>query len=144
MDTVRSLLANKGSHVWSVERDATVLHAVLLMRDQHIGCLIVFDQGQVAGIFTERDVLKRVVGEQRDPAQTGIAEVMTKEVVCCTLETPLEEVRSAMKNRRFRHLPVMDGGRLIGLVSIGDLNAHLVADQERTIFALHEYMHGRV
>ena len=144
MDTVRSLLANKGSHVWSVGRSATVLQGALLMREHHVGCLVVLDQDQVVGIFTERDVLQRVVGEERDPARTTVGEVMTEEVVCCTPETRLEEVRAAMKNRRLRHLPVMnDERRLVGLISIGDLNAHLVADQEATIFALHEYMHGR-
>jgi len=114
------------------------------MREHRIGCLVVFDQDQVAGIFTERDVLHRVVGEQRDPERATVGEVMTEEVVCCTPDTHLSEARAAMKNRRLRHLPVMDGGRLLGLVSIGDLNAHLVADQEQTIFALHEYMYGRV
>ena len=144
MDTVRSLLANKGSHVWSVGRNATVLQGALLMREHHVGCLVVLDQDQVVGIFTERDVLQRVVGEERDPARTAVGEVMTEEVVCCTPETRLEEVRAAMKNRRLRHLPVMNGDhKLVGLISIGDLNAHLVADQEATIFALHEYMHGR-
>ena len=144
MDTVRSLLTNKGSHVWSVGRSATVLQGALLMREHHIGCLVVLDQEEVVGIFTERDVLQRVVGEQRDPARTPVGEVMTEEVVCCTPATRLEEVRAAMKNRRLRHLPVMDDERrLVGLISIGDLNAHLVADQEATIFALHEYMYGR-
>lgn len=145
MDTVRSLLAKKGSHVWSVGRGATVLQGALLMREHHVGCLVVLDQDRVMGIFTERDILERVVADQRDPSQTSVAEVMTEEVFCCTPATPLAEARSAMRDRRLRHLPVMDGeGRLIGLVSIGDLNAHLAADQEQTIFALHEYMYGRV
>ena len=144
MDTVRNILANKGTHVWSVGRSATVLQGALLMREHQVGCLVVFDKEAVVGIFTERDVLQRVVGEQRDPASTTVGEVMTEDVVCCTPDTSLAEARSAMKNRRLRHLPVMDAERqVIGLVSIGDLNAHLVADQERTIFALHEYMHGR-
>ena len=144
MDTVRSLLMNKGSHVWSVGRSATVLQGALLMREHHVGCLVVLDQDQVVGIFTERDVLQRVVSDQRDPARTTVGEVMTEDVICCTPETSLEEVRSAMKNRRLRHLPVMDDERrLVGLISIGDLNAHLVAGQEATIFALHEYMYGR-
>ena len=144
MDTVRSLLAKKGSHVWSVGGSATVLQGALLMREHRVGCLVVLDQDRVTGIFTERDILERVVAEARDPARTSVAEVMTEEVFCCTPATPLAEARSVMRDRRLRHLPVMDGeGRLIGLVSIGDLNAHLAADQEQTIFALHEYMHGR-
>jgi CBS domain-containing protein len=145
METVRSLLANKGAHIWSIGTDATVLQGVLLMREHQIGCLLVRDQDQVAGIFTERDVLWQVVAEGRDPARTTIGEVMTTDVVGCTPDTPLEEARTAMKVRRLRHLPVMDGNReLVGLISIGDLNAHLAADQERMIYALNEYLYGRV
>jgi CBS domain-containing protein len=113
---------------------------------QHnIGSLVVLDRDQVAGIFTERDVLHRVVAEGRDPARTTVAEALTREVFCCTPDTPLEEVRSAFMTRRLRHLPVVDAERrLIGVISIGDLNAHLVADQEVTIFGLREYLYGRV
>src|SRR5262249_38150508 len=142
---VGGLLTNKGSHVWSVGKDATVLQSALLMREHRIGCLVVLDHDQVAGIFTERDLLQRVVCEQRDPTRTCVGEVMTEEVFCCTPETPLEEVRAAFKMRRLRHLPVVDGAqRLLGLISIGDLNAHLVADQEDTIVTLREYLYGRV
>jgi CBS domain-containing protein len=96
-------------------------------------------------MFTERDVLKRVVGEQRDPVRTTVGEVMSSEVVCCSPDTPLEEAGAAMKNRRIRHLPVVDDeGHLRGMVSIGDLNAFQSASQEQTIFFLPEYLYGRV
>ena len=145
MDTVKGLLAIKGSHVWAIGPEATVLHGALLMRQHGVGSLVVLEHDQVAGIITERDVLQRVICEQRDPARTAIGEVMTQEVYCCEPGTPLEEVRSAFKTRRLRHLPVVDGERhLVGLISIGDLNAHLVADQEGTIFALTQYLYGRV
>ena len=95
-------------------------------------------------MFTERDVLRRVVGERRDPATTLVAEVMTTDVFCCTPETTLEEARGAMKNRRIRHLPLVDGDRrVMGIVSIGDLNAYHVNSQEKTIHLLHEYLYGR-
>jgi CBS domain-containing protein len=145
MSTVRGILQTKGTHIHSIGKDATVLQAVLLMREHGIGCLVVLDQDRVAGIFTERDALWRVMAEGRDPGRTSVGEVMTEEVVGCTPETPLEEARSAMKTRKLRHLPVMDGGQgLAGLISIGDLNAHLAADQERTIYTMHEYLYGRV
>jgi CBS domain-containing protein len=145
MATVRAILEHKGRQAWTVEREATVIQAVLLMNDHKVGGLIVLDDGQIAGMFTERDLLRRVVGEQRDPARTNVADVMTAEVVCCHEETTLEEARGVMKNRRFRHLPVVDGnGQLIGLISIGDLNAQLQVEQERTILLLNEYMYGRV
>ena len=125
MSTVRDILAVKGTHVLSVGKEATVIDAALLMNEHKVGALVVIDGGHVAGMFTERDVLRRVVGEHRDPVSTRVHEVMTVEVVCCTPETTIDEARGAMKTRRIRHLPVCDGnGQLHGLVSIGDLNAH--------------------
>ena len=145
MATVRDLLAKKGSQVWSIGGDATVLHAAQFMAQHKIGALLVLDGEHIAGMFSERDVLQRVVAEGRDPAATTVGEVMTAEVACCTPETSLEEARGAMKNRRIRHLPVVDGDeRLLGVLSIGDLNAFQVAHQEQTIFLLNEYLYGRV
>jgi CBS domain-containing protein len=130
--------------VLSIGPDASVLLAATLMNDHRVGSVVVLDQGRVAGMFTERDVLRRVVGEQRDPAKTLVSEVMTAEVFCCRPETEIEEIRGAMKNRRIRHLPVVDDAdRLLGLISIGDLNAQLAASQEQTIHLLHEYLSGR-
>jgi CBS domain-containing protein len=115
------------------------------MNDHHIGSLVVLDQGVVIGMFTERDVLRRVVGESRDPDRTTVGEVMTTEVVCCTADTTIDEARVAMKERRVRHLPLVDGqGRIQGLISIGDLNAYEASTQEQTIFLLQEYLYGRV
>ena len=145
MATVREILANKGPQVWTVGKEATVLQAALLMNEHKIGALVVTEGGRVVGMFTERDVLRRVVGEQRDPSATPVAEVMTAEVLCCTPQTSIEEARNAMRERRVRHLPVADGeGRLLGLISIGDLNAFHQDGQEQTIFLLQEYMYGRV
>ncbi len=146
MATVKELLAIKGAHVVSINKYATVGDAALLMNQRRVGALVVTDDGDnIEGMFSERDVLLRVVAERRDPATTRVEEVMTSEVVCCTPETSIEEARGSMKNRRIRHLPVVDGGRhLVGLISIGDLNAHQVTAQEQTIHLLHEYLYGRV
>ena len=145
MSTVRQILAKKGSHVFTIGKHATVLDGALLMNEHRIGALVVVEDAQVVGMFTERDVLQRVVAEQRDPARTLVAEVMTREVACCTPDTPLDEARGAMKNRRVRHLPLVDGdNRLQGLISIGDLNAYEASSQEQTIFLLQEYLYGRV
>jgi CBS domain-containing protein len=145
MSTVGNLLADKGSEVLTIGKQATVLEAAHLMNDHKIGALVVTDGGQVIGMFTERDVLRRVVGDERTPGQTIVEEVMTSKVACCRLETSLDEARVAMKNRRIRHLPVVDDeGRLLGLVSIGDLNAHQATSQEQTIYLLNEYLYGRV
>jgi CBS domain-containing protein len=144
METITAILASKGAHVLTVGKEATVLQAALLMNEHKIGALVVTEEERIIGMFTERDVLRRVVGEQRDPSATKVCDVMTTEVACCTRETTLEEARGAMKNRRIRHLPVTDGdGRLHGLISIGDLNAHQMTSQEQTIHMMHEYLYGR-
>jgi CBS domain-containing protein len=145
MARVRDILERKGTQVQTVGKDATVLQAALLMNEHHIGSLVVLDDDRVVGIFTERDVLRRIVAERRDPATTRVAEVMTTDVYCCTPQTSLDEARAAIRDRRVRHLPVCgEGGRLAGLVSIGDLNAWQAADQEQTIFLMSEYLYGRV
>jgi CBS domain-containing protein len=145
MALVRDILAKKGSQVWTIGPDATVLQGALVMNEHKIGATVVTDGGRIVGMFSERDVLRRVVGEQRNPARTLVSEVMSGEVVCCTPQTSLEEAGGAMMNRRIRHLPVVDDdGRLLGLISIGDLNAYRQADQEQTIFLLNEYLYGRV
>jgi len=145
MATVSDIISKKGTQVWTVGKEVTVLQAAQLMNEHKIGALVVLEGGRLAGMFTERDVLRRVVGEERAPATTTVADVMTSEVACCTPQTPLEETRTAMKDMRIRHLPVMDDeGRLQGLLSIGDLNAFDAASQEQTIFWMQEYMYGRV
>jgi CBS domain-containing protein len=145
MATVREILARKGGQVFTTGKGTTVLEAALLMNEHKIGALVVLEAGGVAGMFTERDILQRVVGQHRDPATTTVGDVMTAEVVCCTPETTIDEARGAMKNRRIRHMPLVDGeGRLQGLISIGDLNAYEASNQEQTIFLLQEYLYGRM
>jgi CBS domain-containing protein len=145
MSTVRDIISFKGAKVWSVPHDATVLQAAQLMNEHKIGAVLVTDRDRIVGIFSERDVLRRVVSEQRDPGGTRVGQVMTTDVVCGTPATTVEEARAVMRDRRIRHLPVLDvNGTLLGLVSIGDLNAHQLASQEQTIHFLQEYLHGRV
>jgi CBS domain-containing protein len=144
MALVRDVLARKGAQVFSVSPEATVLEAARLMNDQKIGCLVVMDGQRVDGIFTERDVLSRVVAEGRDATVACVRDVMTRAIVCCRPETDLAEARSVFKNRRIRHMPVVDGSqKLLGLVSIGDLNAFDADAKEQTIHLLHEYIYGR-
>ena len=145
MATVADILARKGTQVLTIGPQATVVDAAVLMNEHKVGSLVVTEEGRVTGMFTERDVLRRVVGERRDPSHTRVGEVMTTEVFCCTPETTLEEARGAMKNRRIRHLPLVDGDNFLqGLISIGDLNAFEAASREETIFWMHEYLYGRV
>ncbi len=145
MPTVNDILATKGSTVEQIHETATVLEATRLMNQERIGALVVHTGDEsISGIFTERDVLTRVVADQRDPQTTTVQEVMTAEVICCNLDTKLDDVRSIMKTRRIRHLPVVDGeGRIRGMVSIGDINAHLAREDAVAVHFLHEYIYGR-
>lgn len=146
MVTLSEILREKeGQPLRTVDDDRTVFEAVQAMNDYSIGALIAVHDGRMTGIFTERDVLRRVVGDGRDPAALRVADVMTTRVICCTPATTVEDARALMKTRRIRHLPILDAeGDVVGVVSIGDLNAHLSSNQETTIHYLHEYLHGRV
>ena len=144
MATVADILSMKGATIYSISPDATVLEATTKMNQQRIGALVVMHDGKVSGMFTERDVLRRVVGDGRDPASTKVAQVMTGKVVCCDPDSDLDEVATLMRNRRIRHVPVCNGsGKLMGMVSIGDLNAMHTSTQEATIHFLNEYIYGR-
>jgi CBS domain-containing protein len=145
MATVHDVLSAKGAVLHTIDSSVSVLLATQLMNEHKIGAVVVTDEGRVAGIFTERDVLARIVAEQRSSADTLVGDVMTREVICCDPDTDLDEVSAIMKNRRVRHLPVCGaGGRLLGLVSIGDVNAHYASNQAQTIHFLSDYIYGRV
>lgn len=146
MPTVSDVLDSKhSSRVLTISPAASVLDAVEKMNELKVGALIVMEDGQVLGIFTERDVLSRVVGEMRKPSTTTVNEVMTRDVVCVEPATDMDEVSTIMKERRVRHVPVCDPGRgLIGIISIGDVNAFHASHREATIHYLNEYIYGRV
>ncbi|MFM9961083.1 MAG: CBS domain-containing protein [Planctomycetaceae bacterium] len=145
MATVNDLLKAKTPRpVLTIERRATVLAATQCMDQNSVGALIITDNGQMCGIFTERDVLRRVVVAQRNPMETLVGDVMTSNMACCSPEMSVDDARSTMKSHRIRHLPVVGTqGELLGVLSIGDLNAHLANDQEVTLHFLNEYLHGR-
>ncbi len=142
MHNVGQLLDRKGSKVITTSPDTTVKQAAKVMSDHHIGAVMVVKaDGEVAGIFTERDVMGRVVAECRNPADTPVREVMTTSVAVCSRQTTLDEVRTMMRSRRIRHMPVVEDGRLKGMISIGDLN--IVQDEIhiQTIQYLEQYMY---
>lgn len=142
MSAVRKILEKKGHHVYSIGEDATVLDAARTMNEHRIGALVITRGDTVVGIFTERDILCRVVAEKRDPFSVHVREVMSSPVACCTSQTTRAECRIVMRERRLRHLPVVDDGRLVGMISIGDLYEATEADQDRTIQDMYEYVLG--
>ena len=144
MPTANDVLGEKGFSVHYVSSQSTVLEAVERMNQLKVGALLVMDDGHMKGVFTERDVLRRVVGERRKPEETKVADVMTTEVICCSGNTDIDDISGIMKNRRVRHLPVRNpDGDILGLVSIGDVNALHTNNQQMTISYLNEYIYGR-
>ena len=143
MDTIRMILKEKGTEVHSVVPQATVLQAVQTMCARKVGAVLVCADGQPIGIFTERDVMTRVILAGRDPAATRVEAVMTREVVCVDPDTRAEEAMAIITDRRCRHLPVVDGGSLAGMVSIGDLVRWTHRTKEFHIRMLTDYICGK-
>lgn len=140
MPTVRDILQRKGREVISVPASTTVQEAAHLMNQRSIGGVVVMESGRLVGIFTERDIMRRVVAEERDPASTQVGELMTRVVVTCTLETSIEECGSIMTSRRIRHMPCMGPDGLCGVITSGDVLAFQVAEQQATIAQLNSYV----
>ena len=141
MATLHDLLAIKGSEIVSIPAAETVANAAHLMATRNIGGLVVYDGTRVAGIFTERDVVRRVTAKGLDPAKTKVESVMTTPVVTAPAEMSVEECASLMTAKRLRHLPVGKGDKLEGMLSIGDLLAHQVREAESTIQHMNQYIH---
>jgi CBS domain-containing protein len=139
-DPIASVLAHKGSDVETVPPETKVLAAVQRMNERKIGALLVTARGRPVGIFTERDVLVRVVAAGLDPNRTVVHEVMTQNPVVIRSDMTVNEAMRVITERRCRHLPVIDRGELRGLISIGDLMSWLVRDQQRTIEDLYDYV----
>jgi CBS domain-containing protein len=145
MPTVQDILDQKGTRITTVSPDTTVQEAASKMRADDIGAVLILGgDREMMGIFTERDVLYRVVAERRDPATTTVGEVMTTRVACCKPATTLDECREVMATNLIRHLPVVQDRELIGIVSMRDVLAQEVRSQQSTIEYLHAYLQGRM
>lgn len=121
MNRLAEILEEKDGGVLQIDADASVLEAVHLMVEKNVGSLLVTVGGEITGIVTERDYLRRVTLEGRTDAETRVGEIMSSPLVVVTPETPVDECMAVMTDRRIRHLPVVEDGRVVGLVSIGDL-----------------------
>ncbi len=140
MPTVNDILAAKGDEVVSVVAAESVLNAARLMNERGIGGVLVMEEGEVVGIFTERDVLRRVVAERRDPSTTTLREVMTAPVIRCRPDAKVVECRALMSQKRIRHMPVMCEDEVCGIITTGDILAHQVEEQQDTIEHLNRYV----
>ena len=142
-EPVRSVLRNKGRAVWSISPDATVYQAIELMSEKQVGCLVVLSGGYLAGIVSERDYARKVILKGRSSQETKVREIMSSPVLYVTPEKTVEESMRLMTNRRVRHLPVLEGDNVVGMLSIGDLVNWIVSSQQQTIHHLHNYIAGQ-
>jgi CBS domain-containing protein len=142
MHTVRELLREKGGQVWTIGPQATVYEALELMAGKNIGSVVVIDHGDVAGIFTERDYARKVVLEGRSSKTTAVGELMTTDVLYVGPDDTIDNCMALMTGKRLRHLPVMENGKLVGVVSIGDIVKVVISDREFTIRELERYITG--
>ena len=143
MNRIADVLAAKGSQVHTIRPTDTVLDAVRKMVEHNIGSLLVTEGGEVRGIITERDYLRRIVVEDRTSKATKVSEIMTSRVVVVEPATEVEEAMAIMTARHIRHLPVLDHGKLAGIVSIGDLAKQLSRDRKYQIQYLTDYITGK-
>jgi CBS domain-containing protein len=139
-ETVGSILGRKGREIWSVAPNATVYDAVALMAAKSIGAVLVISQGTLFGIVSERDYARKVILQGRSSKKTQVKTIMTSDLVTITPESTVDDCMKVMTYNRIRHLPVLDGGRLVGIVSIGDMVKAIIADQAHTIAQLHTYI----
>ena len=142
MTSVKQLLNIKGSHVWTIEPDATVYEALTIMAKENVGALVVVEGRRVVGIFSERDYARKVILAERSSKETRIREVMTSRVLCVGLEQTTQECMALMTQQRGRHLPVLEDGRLVGLISIGDVVKSIISEQAFMIERLEDYIMG--
>lgn len=142
MTTVRTLLERKGRAIFSVEPQAAVLDAIRLMAEHHVGALLVMRGAAVEGIVSERDYARKVILRGRSSADTPVRDIMSSPVITVSLETSVQQCMQLMTDRHVRHLPVVDGGRVVGLVSIGDLVKAVIAEQQQQIEQLESYIHS--
>ena len=139
---VRQLLAGKGHDVWSIDADEPVLEAIQIMADRRVGALPVLRSGELAGIISERDYARKVILLGRSSAETPVWQIMSAPAITVTLEETVQQCMEIMTERRIRHLPVVDGGRMVGMISIGDCVRAVIEDQSETIQQLERFISG--
>lgn len=142
-ETVGQILKAKGSHVWWLPPEATVYEAIALMAEKRIGAVVVCEQGRPVGIVSERDYARKVILKGRSSKETLVREIMSSPLITVTPQHTVDECMRIMTTHRVRHLPVMEGERLAGIVSIGDLVNAIISAQAATIHQLRNYIAGK-
>jgi CBS domain-containing protein len=142
MKSVRQLLQVKGREIHSITPDARVFDALKLMAEKDVGALVVTEGGKLAGIISERDYARKVILHGKSSHDITVRDIMTSKVITVSPDHTVEECMALMTGKRIRHLPVTEGERLTGVLSIGDLVKEVIAEQEQTIKQLESYIHS--
>lgn len=142
-DTIELLLRDKGSDIWRVSTKTLVYDAIALMAEKRIGALLVIDDGKLVGMLSERDYTRKVALKGKSSRETQVWEIMSSPVVHVTSHETVGEVMTLMTERRIRHMPVVDEGKVVGVLSIGDIVKWIIDAQQETISHLHGYITGR-
>jgi len=139
-DTVRLVLKQKGQNVWHVSPDACVYDAIEMMAEKFVGALMVVSEGQLVGVVSERDYARKVILQGKASRETQVKEIMTSPAIFITPEQTVEDGMRIMTDKHIRHLPVVEDGKVVGVVSIGDLVKWMISAQQQTISQLHNYI----
>ncbi len=142
MKRIQTLLKKKGYDVWSIAPDASVYDAIHLMAEKAVGALIVMDGPNLVGVISERDYARKIILEGRSSENTKISEIMSSEVITVGPDNKIEECMAMMTERRIRHLPVLDGDKVLGVISLGDLVKYIIAEQQFVIEQMERYING--
>jgi len=143
MRMVRQLLEGKPREIWSVSPESSVFSALEVLAQKNIGALPVVQGGKLLGIFSERDYARKVILKGKSSKEITVREIMTEEVITVQPDTTVQECMKLMSDKRIRHLPTIDGERLVGIISIGDVVKDIIAEQASTIHQLEDYIKGR-
>ncbi len=140
--TLGQIIEEKGNRICRVDPEVSIDDAAKLMKKERVGGLLVMQGEKITGVLTERDIVYRVLAEEMDPAVTKVYEVMTKDVVVIKPSLTVREAMKVVTEKRFRHMPVVSGGQLLGIVSSGDLTRRIAAEDEGVIHSLYDYIYG--
>ncbi len=142
MTTVGNLLKIKGSEIWSVTPDSTVFQALEMMAEKNVSGLLILENGKMVGIFTERDYARKLILKGRLSKNTKVSDLMTRNILYVNTQNTIDDCMNLMTAKRVRHLPVIDNGRLAGILTIGDLVKQIISEQQTTIHHLENYISG--
>jgi CBS domain-containing protein len=142
MKPVSELLKKRNSTLYTVKPDDTVFDALKLLADYEVGALMVMEHGKLVGIVSERDYTRKIALQGKNSKVTPVSEIMTKNVLVVSPDTRTRHCMAMMSEKKIRHLPVMDGGTVVGMISIRDIMDDIIADHEATISQLESYIHG--